>query len=73
MRAETIDGMVTQVVNLLWARAANSGDGFRQWFYPKLPKDYTINRQAYAEAEEMVLGGERDTQKIADRIYSKHA
>lgn len=73
MRSETIDAIVTIAVNILWTRAIHGDGKFRQWFYPSLPRSNEINPDAYAEAEQMVLAGERDAQQIADQLYRTHA
>jgi hypothetical protein len=56
--------------NLLFERAINAGDRFRQWFYPDLPKSYNVNPQVDEEIEAAMLRG-LSAQQIADLVYSQ--
>jgi hypothetical protein len=40
-------------LNVLFGQAVTSDDGFRQWFYPKLPRSYEINPQIVKKIAEL--------------------
>ena len=42
---------------LVYKQAVTGGDRFRQWFYPGLPKDYTVNPKLKPEIERLMLRG----------------
>lgn len=57
---------------LVIERATNSGDGFRQWVYPALPRDYTPNSAIASEVDGGMLRGLSALQ-IAQEIYERHS
>ena len=58
--------------NLIFRKAVNAGDGFRQWVYPRLPKKYEMRTDLDEEIERRMLQG-KSAQQIADELYREHS
>lgn len=59
-------------VDLIWQKAVHSSDGFRQYVYPSLPKNYDFNPDILAQVDKMISKG-KSAQQIADTIYKANA
>ncbi len=57
---------------LIIKRTTNSGDGFRQWVYPGLPSNYTLNPAIATEVDAGMLRGLSAVQ-IAEEVYERHS
>lgn len=60
-------------LNILFGQAVTSGDRFRQWFYPKLPRSYEINPQIVEKIGELAKthGDPHEVAKLAcDQAHS---
>ena len=59
-------------LNILFGQAVTSGDGFRQWFYPKLPRSYEINPQIVEKIAELAKTRE-DPHEVARLVCEGRA
>ena len=57
---------------LILKRAVRSADGFRQWVYPILPKNYVPNPEVAKEVEAGMRRGLSAVQ-IAEEVYKRHS
>ncbi len=45
------------IADKLCMKAVNSGDGFRQWVYPNLPKNYDLNPEMLKDIARFIKEG----------------
>ena len=70
---ETIVNIIEiETRNILFHSAATGGDGFRQWFYPQLPKNYEINQEVTKEIYNGILQG-KSAVEISREIIENHS
>jgi hypothetical protein len=72
LRAGLPSTIPAAAIEILCEKAVHSGDGFRQWLYPNLPKSYEVNPDARKAAEAGMLAGQ-SAQQIADELYRAHS
>jgi len=65
------DTRVAAIVAKLQERAVYSGDGFRQWVYPRLPKSYAVGPEVYRAVRECVAWG-MTTNAAAAKLIKDH-
>ena len=58
--------------DIIFKMAVNSGDHFRSWVYPRLPKNYDFNPTLEREIEQGMLRG-LSAEDISREIYDRHA
>ena len=58
--------------NLLFEEAARGSEGFRQWYYPGLPQDSTVNPQASEEIHYYISRG-KSANDIREILVKKHS
>ena len=56
---------------LLFQRASTGSSAFRRWYYPGLPKDYTVNPRVELMIHRGVLQG-KSAREIAEGIYERY-
>ena len=61
-----------EVLNKLFQIAVNSSDGFRQWLYPNLPKDYVLNTEVFKAIDAGISKG-HSPEEISRSIYKAHS
>ena len=66
------DAQVTAIVSKLQEIAIYSGDGFRQWVYPRLPKSYAVGADVYRAVRECVSWG-MTTNAAAAKLIKEHS
>ena len=71
LRAGIIPVIVGATKDILLEKAVHY-DGFRLWFYPQMPDDYSINVEVDVAALEGAGRG-LSAQKIADGLFAKHS
>ena len=69
---KTTEHTYTDTLNAVLHYAVHNGDRFRQWVYPRLPSNYTLNPMLGVEIQRLISDG-KDIEEIVNSLYHDHS